>query len=56
MPETLNTHLFYRAKRHMPGGVNSPVRSFKAVGGFPIFIKSAKGAKIYSEGKKEFID
>lgn len=35
---------FERAKKHIPGGVNSPVRAFKAVGGHPVFIKSAKGA------------
>ncbi|MEQ9052433.1 MAG: aspartate aminotransferase family protein, partial [Marinoscillum sp.] len=36
--------LFSRAKNYIPGGVNSPVRAFKAVGGDPIFFKSAKGA------------
>ena len=38
--------LFERAKRVMPGGVNSPVRAFNAVGGAPRFIQSAKGARI----------
>ncbi|MBI5143576.1 MAG: aminotransferase class III-fold pyridoxal phosphate-dependent enzyme, partial [Candidatus Omnitrophica bacterium] len=44
------------AKRYIAGGVNSPVRSFKAVGGEPIFMKSGKGSKIYSEDGREFID
>lgn len=44
------------AKKYIPGGVNSPVRSFQAVGGYPIFIKQGKGSKIYSECGKEFID
>ncbi len=48
--------LFNEAKRYMPGGVNSPVRSFKAVGGYPIFIKQGKGSRIYSECGGEFID
>lgn len=44
------------AKRYIAGGVNSPVRSFKSVGGEPIFMKSGKGSKIYSEDGREFID
>lgn len=40
----------------MPGGVNSPVRAFKAVGGNPLFIKSAKGSKIYDVDGNEYID
>lgn len=56
MVKTLNQQLFNTAKRYIPGGVNSPVRSFKAVGGYPIFIKEGKGSKIYSECGKEFID
>ena len=36
--------LFAEAKKYIPGGVNSPVRAFKAVGGDPIFVKKAKGA------------
>jgi glutamate-1-semialdehyde 2,1-aminomutase len=48
--------LFQKAKRLMPGGVNSPVRAFKAVGGSPIFIKSAKGSKIYDVDGNEYID
>jgi glutamate-1-semialdehyde 2,1-aminomutase len=48
--------LFNKAKRYIPGGVNSPVRAFKAVGGSPIFIKSAKGSKIYDVDGNEYID
>lgn len=48
--------LFSRAKNYIPGGVNSPVRAFKAVGGDPIFFKSAKGSKMYDEDGNEYID
>jgi glutamate-1-semialdehyde 2,1-aminomutase len=48
--------LFKKAKRLMPGGVNSPVRAFKAVGGSPLFITSAKGSKIYDVDGNEYID
>jgi glutamate-1-semialdehyde 2,1-aminomutase len=48
--------LFTKAKRIIPGGVNSPVRAFKAVGGNPLFIKSAKGSKIYDVDGNEYID
>jgi glutamate-1-semialdehyde 2,1-aminomutase len=47
---------FAKAKRIIPGGVNSPVRAFKAVGGNPIFIESAKGSKIYDVDGNEYID
>jgi glutamate-1-semialdehyde 2,1-aminomutase len=48
--------LFRKAKRIIPGGVNSPVRAFKAVGGSPLFIQSAKGSKIYDVDGNEYID
>lgn len=48
--------LFERAKQVIPGGVNSPVRAFKAVGGNPVFIKSAKGAYLYDEDDNQYID
>lgn len=48
--------LFERAKKVMPGGVNSPVRAFNAVGGAPRFIKSAKGAYIYDAEGREYLD
>lgn len=51
-----NSDLFNQAKQHIPGGVNSPVRAFKSVGGDPIFIKHARGAYIYDENDKQYID
>lgn len=48
--------LFQQALKYIPGGVNSPVRAFKAVGGTPLFISSAKGAYVYDVGGKEYID
>ena len=48
--------LFEEAKKYIPGGVNSPVRAFKAVGGTPPFITSALGSKIYDVDGKEYID
>ena len=48
--------LFERAQNFIPGGVNSPVRAFRAVGGNPIFIKSAKGAYLYDEDGKAYIE
>jgi len=55
---TTNTSeaLFARAKNFIPGGVNSPVRAFKSVGGNPIFIKKAKGAYIYDEDDNQYIE
>lgn len=48
--------LFTEAKKYLPGGVNSPVRAFNAVGGTPIFIDRAKGAYLYDEDKNKYID
>ncbi len=48
--------LFARAKLHIPGGVNSPVRAFKAVGGTPPFISKADGPYIYDVDGKRYID
>lgn len=48
--------LFNRAQASIPGGVNSPVRAFKSVGGNPIFIKSAKGAYLYDVDGNQYID
>ena len=48
--------LFEQAQRYLPGGVNSPVRAFKAVGGNPPFIKYGKGSRIYDEDGNEYID
>ena len=56
MQKEKSSTLFARGKQIMPGGVNSPVRAFNAVGGEPLFIKSAKGAKIIDVDGNEFID
>ena len=48
--------LFDKAKQFIPGGVNSPVRAFRAVGGNPLFIKKAKGAYLYDEDGNQYID
>jgi len=53
---TINYKLFNKAKRYIPGGVNSPVRSFQAVGGTPVFIERGKGAYIYDVGARSYID
>jgi glutamate-1-semialdehyde 2,1-aminomutase len=53
--DTSNT-LFDKAQNFIPGGVNSPVRAFKAVGGNPLFIKAAKGAYMYDEDGNRYID
>ena len=49
-------NLFARAQKVIPGGVNSPVRAFRAVGGTPIFIREAAGAKIVDMDGNEYID
>lgn len=51
-----SSSLFAEAKKYIPGGVNSPVRAFKAVGGEPIFVKEAKGAYLYDEDGNRLID
>ena len=51
-----SNQLFVEANEVIPGGVNSPVRAFKAVGGTPIFIKEAKGAYLYDEDGNKYID
>jgi glutamate-1-semialdehyde 2,1-aminomutase len=48
--------LFERAQQSIPGGVNSPVRAFKSVGGTPIFIEKAKGAYLYDADENKYID
>ena len=48
--------LFSAAKKVIPGGVNSPVRAFKSVGGDPIFVDKAKGAYLFDEDGNRFID
>ena len=53
---TRSEELFERAQRSIPGGVNSPVRAFKSVGGTPLFMNRAKGAYMYDEDGKSYID
>lgn len=56
MAEMIDRKLFSEAKRYIPGGVNSPARSFKAVGGVPVFIRRAKGPYLYGEDGRRYID
>ena len=51
-----SSELFVEANKVIPGGVNSPVRAFKGVGGTPIFVKEAKGAYLYDEDGNRLID
>lgn len=51
-----SSQLFAEAEKVIPGGVNSPVRAFKAVGGTPIFVESAKGAYLYDADGNKLID
>ncbi|WP_201504344.1 glutamate-1-semialdehyde 2,1-aminomutase [Psychrobacter aestuarii] len=53
---TKNEQLFAQARKHIPGGVNSPVRAFAGVGGTPIFIHRAEGSKIYDTEDNAYID
>lgn len=56
MQSVSNQQLFQQAQRHIPGGVNSPVRAFKGVGGDPVFFSSAKGAWLTDVEGKSYID
>lgn len=56
MSTSRSASLFERAKQYIPGGVNSPVRAFRAVGGSPVFMKSAKGAYLFDEDNKAYVD
>ncbi len=51
-----STAAFEEAKRHIPGGVNSPVRSFRGVGGTPPFISAARGSRLYDIDNNQYID
>ena len=51
-----NEELFARAQRTIPGGVNSPVRAFRSVGGTPRFLKKAQGARVWDADGKEYLD
>lgn len=56
MNRNKSAQLFERAQKTIPGGVNSPVRAFKSVGGTPVFIKAAKGAYLYDVDDNKYID
>ena len=56
MKTTNSLSLFETAQQHIPGGVNSPVRAFRQVGGNPIFMKRADGAYIFDEDDNQYID
>jgi glutamate-1-semialdehyde 2,1-aminomutase len=56
MNQAKSNALFERARRAMPGGVNSPVRAFKSVGGNPLFISHGKGARVWDVDGNEYLD
>lgn len=56
MKTSRSQQLFTDAQRYIPGGVNSPVRAFRSVGGQPLFIKRAKGSRLYDADGNSFID
>jgi len=56
MNHLISNQLFERAQTSIPGGVNSPVRAFKSVGGTPVFIQKAKGAYLYDADGNQYID
>jgi len=56
MNYTKSEALFKEAKNYIPGGVNSPVRAFKSVGGTPLFIERGSGSKLYDVDKNEYIE
>ena len=56
MSDSASKALFERARAVIPGGVNSPVRAFRAVGGEPVFVARAAGARIYGADGAEYID
>lgn len=53
---TKQVQLFEQASKHIPGGVNSPVRAFNGVGGTPVFIEKAKGAYLWDVDGKKYVD
>lgn len=55
MPDR-NLQLFERAQRHIPGGVNSPVRAFRSVGGAPRFFTKGSGARVTDVDGKVYLD
>jgi glutamate-1-semialdehyde 2,1-aminomutase len=55
-PRTKSEQLFAEALKYIPGGVNSPVRAFRAVGGQPFFVNKARGARVWDVDGNEYID
>jgi len=53
---TRNEQLFEQSQKVIPGGVNSPVRAFKSVGGTPVFFSRAKGSRVWDADGREYID
>jgi len=56
MTQSISSSLFSEARRYIPGGVNSPVRAFRNVGGEPFFVAKAKGAHLWDVDGSEYID
>ncbi|MDH5631463.1 MAG: glutamate-1-semialdehyde 2,1-aminomutase [Gammaproteobacteria bacterium] len=56
MSQNISHDLFEKAKKHIPGGVNSPVRAFKGVGGDPVFFSRASGAHVWDADGKQYVD
>src|SRR5580765_190650 len=56
MADPISTSLFERAEKVIVGGVNSPVRAFRAVGGGPVFVERASGAMIYGADGRGYVD
>ena len=52
----MSEELFQRAKQHIPGGVNSPVRAFRGVGGTPVFVERAEGPYMLGTDGRYYID
>ena len=56
MKNNTSAQLFEKAKNFFPGGVNSPVRAFRSVGGTPLFIEKGKGSHIWDADGNELVD
>jgi glutamate-1-semialdehyde 2,1-aminomutase len=56
MADAVSKQLLARAERRLPGGVNSPVRAFRAVGGEPVFVERAKGSTLYGADGRAYLD
>ena len=56
MQRTTSSNLFERAKKHIPGGVNSPVRAFNGVGGTPVFFTRGDGPYLWDADDNRYVD